>query len=499
LTLDNAPRNLDRNLRFLGILDSAKTAHPVQSANQINNWWMPENVETHLLHCAAAEAITIKQVLWGEIPQLPRNQSFDSPAWLNLADYFIKSKLPLFSICVLGKSNTPQAFVEDCAQQFKPTSPFALSGWPGLEEGERQIIADNINRNGNFKAMFGELKFDSSWQSVFEYQRDVLQRLLEYLESHYKSNPLLIRAVDQAQKPMWQRIEENYKKPEYIAKLKDKHGEDLASGFSSVFQEIKAKADRDFGENVASKNRWLSGRTNLYREIYRQPKELRELLRAEIDRRYVETTGESVTGVGRFGDADRSDSERDITDRDYDSLVEDSGNDPDGLKERYIIDFERLESQRQLNEDFLKLINDVKVASRIQDLRKIRNWPNMPADYILEKEEEHLDALCQDLPDAVIRNQQKYKFIWKTGKFTVNVLIGIGLGSLLGPLGAGVGGVVFPLMEQVVEQAVATVADETALSATAQEKTLQLLAKRRKVALTGLLRDWLTKPIVMKE
>ncbi len=499
MTLINAPQNLDRNIRFFGLLDSAKTAHPVSSADQIENWWMPENVETHLLHCAAAEAIAIKQVLWGEIPQLPRNQSFDSPAWLNLADFFIKSELPLFSICVLGKSATPQAFVEDCAQQFKPISPFALSAWPGLDDKQRQMIADNINRNGNFKEMFADLKLDSSYQSIFEYQCDVLQRVLEYLENHYKSNPLLIRAVDLAPKSMWQRIEENYKKPEYIAKLKDKHGEDLASSFSYVFQEIKAKADRDFEEDAAKKNRWLSGRTNLYQEIYRQPRELRELLRAEIDRRYVETTGESCTGIGRFGDADRSDTERDIDQRDYDSFVQDSGNDPSGLKESYIIDFEHLESQRQLNENFLKVINDDKVASRMQHLRKIRNWPNMPADYVLNEEQEHLDALCKDLPNAVIRDEQKYKFIWRTGKFSVNVLIGVGVGSLFGPLGAVVGGVVAPLVGQVVEEAVAAMVDETALSATAQEKTIQWIARKRKVALTGLLRDWLTKPIVMKE
>ena len=499
MTLSNSLQTIDHNLRFLGLLDSAKTAHPVLSANQINNWWMPSNLETFWLHSAAAQAITIKQVLWGEIPQLPRNQSFDSPAWFPIAEYFIKSKLPLFSICVIGKRATPQAFVEDCAQQFEPTSPFALSGWPELEKKERQIIADNISQSGDFKKMFRDLKLDSHWQANFYYQRDVLQKVLEYLQANYKLYQPLIRAVDYALTSTWHRINRDYTDPKFMEKMEEKHGVDLSSGFLSALQEIREKADRDFRVDSIKKNRWLSSRTNLYQEIYQQPRELREILRAEIDRCYMETTGESVTGIGRFGDADRSDTGRDIEDRDYDSQVFDLGNDPSGLNERYIIDFENMEDQYKMNDEFLEVINDKQVAYQIKDLRRIRNWPNMPEDYIVEKEQEHLDFLCQNLPDAVIRNDKKYNLIWRVGKFGVNVLVGYGVGSLFSPLSAAAGGVVIPILGEVVEETVATVTDNKTLSDKTKEKLILKLAKKRKVALTGILRDWLTKPIMLKE
>ncbi|MBI9049580.1 MAG: hypothetical protein JEZ00_09180 [Anaerolineaceae bacterium] len=499
MNLDNAHHISDRNFRFLGHLDSAKTAHPVPSANQINNWWMPANLETSWLHSAAAQAMTIKQVLWGEIIQLPRNQSFDSPAWFPLAEHFIKAKLPLFSICVIGKSATPQAFVEDCAQQFEPTSPFALSGWPGLEKEERQIIADNIRWSRDFTNMFRNIKLDSNWQVTFEYQRDVLQRVLKYLQTNYEKYPPLIRAVEYAPTSTWHRINRDYTDSVVLKKIKDKYGEDLTLGFLSVFQEIKEKADRVFGDDRIKKNIWLSSRTNLYQEIYRQPSELRELLRAEIDRCYVETTGESVTKIGCFGDADRSDTGRDIEDRDYDSQVFDFDNDPSGLNERYIIDFENMEDQLKMNDNFLMVINDELVIYRILELRRLRNCLNIPENYVVEKEKEHLDFLCEALPDAVIRKDNKFNFSWRVGKICVNVLIGVGIGSLFGPSIAVIGGGVSPILEQVIEEVVAIGTDETVLSENIKEKLFQKLTKKRKVALTGILRDWLDKPIMLKE
>ena len=495
MTLSNTLQIKNRNNRFLGLLDSAKTAHPVPSANQINNWWMPSNLETFWLHSAAAEAVTIKQVLWGDVLQLPRNQSFDSPAWFPIAEYFIKSNTPLFSICVIGKKATPQAFVEDCAQQFEPTSPFSLSAWPELEKKERQVIADNISWSGDFKSMFGDLKLDSKWQATFEHQRDVLQRVLEYLETNYRLHPLLIRGVKYASTSTWHRIYRDYTDTKFIKEMKDKHGEELSSGFLFSLQEIKEKADRDFRDDSKKKNRWLSSRTNLYQEIYRQPHELRELLRAEIDRCYVETTAESVTGIGRFGDADRSDTGRDIEYRNFDSQIFDFGNDPSGLSEQYIIDFEKMPDQQRMNEKFLMVMNDELVAHRIQDLRKLRNWPNIPEEYIAEKEQEHLEFLCEALPDAVIRKDQKYNIRWRVGTFLVNVLIDIGVSSLFGPAGP----VATRILENIVGETVGTAADETVLSEKVKDKLLQKLANKRKVALTGILRDWLTKPIVLKE
>ena len=218
------PISINRNLRFVGSLDSAKTAHPIPSASEIDNWWMSTEKDTHLLHNAAAEVLSIKHVLMGEILQLPRNQSFDSPAWFKLGEHFIKSEIPLFSICVIGKSATPEAFVIDCAEQFEPTSPFSLSAWPGLTDDQRRIIAENIKSHRNFKEMLKDFEIDSQWKSTFERQQSVLQRMLEYLEKHYISESQLIRAVNYAQTTTWDRIEMDYQEPQFIEKMRIEYG-----------------------------------------------------------------------------------------------------------------------------------------------------------------------------------------------------------------------------------------------------------------------------------
>jgi hypothetical protein len=487
MTLNNVSHNLE-NLRFSGLLDSAKTAHPVPSATEINNWWMPSDEDTHLLHCAAAEVTAIKQVLWGEMLQLPRNQSFDSPAWLNLADFFVKSELPLFSICVIGKNATPDAFVKDCAQQFEPTSPFALSAWPDLTNEQRKIISEDIDNQGNFKKMFARVKPDSRWKPIFEFQQEILQRMLEYLEKHYKLEPQIIRAVDYAPTTTWYRIERDYKDPQFISKMRTQHGDELTSDFQAVLEEIKAKAIRDIGDNLKKRESWLSGRTNLYKEIYSVPRELREILRAEIDRCYVETTSESVTGIGRFSDADRADTELLIDNRFYNSLLADADNDPAGLSEYYIIDFEHLRNQEKSIEDFLRALKDKGITKRIRELREIRNEPGMPINYVDKKKKEHLEALCQELPNIVIQREQKlFRIAWRTGKFVANVWIGRIISEATS--------FVKDIYSEIASEATNELTDGALDAAKVQTKVSELIAKKRQEDLAGILRDWLTKEI----
>ncbi len=553
MNVNNVNKTLDRNFRFLGHLDSAKTGLNVQSPSNSSNWWNPASVETQLLHCAAAEAITVKQVFNGEIIQLPRNQSFDSPAWLKLADLFIKSKHPLFSICLIGNKATPEAFVEDCSQQFmpSPSSPFALSGWPILDDDQRKIIANNLSKKHNFKGMFDGFRLDNNWKEIFEYQRDVLQNVLQYLEKNYTVYPHLIRTVDYAQTTTWDRIERDYTDSKFIAKMKYKHGDKQTSNFLSVLQEIKAKAEINDPTDVKKQNLWLSKRTNLFLEIADQPHELKEMLRAEIDRCYMETTAESVTGIGRFGDADRSDTGRDINDRDYDSQIFDYGNDPSGLNELYIINFKEIDDQGEINNDLLKAIRDELVSSQtqemddkqevkkflfneindilittqtqemddkrktkidfietinddlvfstIQNLRRIRNLHNIPKEEMDKLELEHLDFLHQTLPEVVIRSDRKYDFYWETAKFSVSILIGIGVSTFFGPTIEKIGSVAAPVLGPFIDQAIATATDKTALSDKVKEKIIQKITKKRKIALTGFFRDWLSGSINLQE
>jgi hemerythrin len=485
MVLSNSHPSLNRNLRFIGLLDSAKTAHPVSSANEMNNWWMPSEMDTHLLHCAAAEATAIKQVLWGEMLQLPRNQSFDSPAWFKLGDYFVKSELPLFSICVLGKSATPEAFVNDCAQQFEPASSFALSAWPGLTDDQRRMIAGNIKRQGNFKGMFKGWTLDSQWKSTFQKQQSVLQRMLEYLEKRYKLEPQLIRAVNYPQTSTWHRIERDYQDPKFIENMSDKYGEDLASGFRTALEEIKAKAQRDIGDEPKKIEGWLSSRTNLYQEIYHQTHQLREILRAEIDRCYVETTSESMTGIGRFSDADRSDTQRPVDQRFHDSLLQDADNDPSGLQEYYVIDFEHIESQQKSIEDFIKVLNDKGLAKRIRILRRIRSYPELEPNHIAEIEQEHLNELCQELPYAVIQCEQvSFRLIWRAGQLLISIIPG--LSNLI-----EVWSNLKDIAKEIDNEQVEDVLNKTNLRDIAGER----ISRKRRVALAGILRDWLTKPI----
>lgn len=484
-------QKLDRNFRFVGLLDSAKTAQPVPSATEITNWWMPTEEDTHLLHCAAAEVMTIKQVLWGEIPQLPRNQSFDSPAWLNLADYFVRSELPLFSICVLGKEATPDAFVEDCAQQFKPTSDFSLSAWPDLTDGQRNIIAGNISKHGNFKEMFAEISLDSRWISTFERQQDILQRMLIYLEKKYKLEPQLIRKVDYAPTTTWYRIERDYKDPNFISSMRDKYDDNLAMSFKAVFEEIKTKATRDIKDNPVKREQWLSSRTNLFKEIHSEPRELREILRAEIDRCYVETTSESVTDIGQFIDADRADTDRPVDNRFYDSMLVDMGNDPIGLQEYHIIDFKNLEYEKKSIKDFLEVMNDKGVGKRLKWLRKIRNW-GVPTKDVEEIEEDHLNMLCEELPNNVIKREQKLlRIAWSVGEFAVNVTIG----HVIGDSKKLVDGV----LKEITSEAISEITESGLDAVKAQERINKYIAKKRHEALAGILRDWLTKRITIDD
>jgi len=473
MTDTKMPKNFKRNFRFVGLLDSAKTAHPVLSATGIDNWWMPEDEGTHQLHCAAAEVMTIKQVLMGEIIQLPRNQSFDSPAWLHLADFFVRSKLPLFSICVLDKQATPGAFLNDCAQQFEPTTPFALSAWPDLTAKQREIIANNIRAHGNFTGMFDNLTIDSHWITTFEKQQEILQKMLIYLMNNYKSQPGLIRSVKYAKTTTWSRIERDYTDKHFISKMKEKYGDDLTTSFQSVLGEIKLKVDPEIDSD--KRERWLSTRTNLFKEIHNQPRELREILRAAIDRSYVETTSESVTGIGRFVDADRSDTERSIDDRISDSLRVDAGNDPAGLREFHIIEFENLAVEHESIDDFLNVLNDKGIAQRIMDLRDARRW-GIPTDEFANKEKAHIDALCQELPHNVIWHNKVLQYVWAFKKLVVNVS-SMGISDLI------------EFMDDI--SAKSKLLDEQK----EKEWVSTIVFKKRQETLAGILRDWLTKEI----
>jgi hypothetical protein len=476
------PLEMDQNIRFLGLLDSARTAHAVSSANEINNWWMPEENKTHLLHSIAADAITIKQILWGEIIQLPRNQFFDSPAWFNLGYFLVKSKIPLFSICLYREEPTSYNFIQDCANQFGNISGFALSAWPNLDNRERTIIANNIRKEGNFKKMFRGIRIDSKWKAIFKFQRAVLQNTLEYLEKNYQVFPGIIRTTTGGKTTMWQKIESDFKNRDFTSRLTEELGENLVQEYTSALREISDKAEKDFGEDEKEKNRWLNQRTNLYHQIFEYSNDARELLRVHIDSRYEETISESVTGVGRLASADASDSKIDLETRINYLDALDSVNDPNGLAEKYIIDFDNVESQFSLNKTILELLNDDLFQMRLKQIRRIRNRNDLPVDYLIEEEQDHLEVLTKLLPNAVIKKDLRtYEVVYTVIDFCAKVTIGFKLGSILSNLASA-----------IADETIGRVIDK--VTPPLKEKLKKFTLNRKKERLAGIIRDWLTKP-----
>ena len=141
--------------------------------------------------------------------------------------------------------------------------------------------------------------------------------------------------------------------------------------------------------------------------------------------------------------------------------------------------------------DFLEVMNDKGVANRIRMLRKIRNW-GVPAKEIEEIEQDHLKALCQELPHALIQREQKlFRIVWEVGKFAVNVTVG--------HVVSDTAKFVKDILKEITSEAVNEATDIGLDTVKAQERVSKLITKKRQVALAGILRDWLTKRTVIDD
>lgn len=423
-----------QNAEFIGLLDSARTAHPVSDEIVKENWWMPADKRIQAFHSTTAHAILLKHILWGQIIQLPRNQFMDSPAWFDILPSLIKSEIPLFSICILGEGHKPDDFVTDCFKQFRNIGGFAMSSWPGLANSERITIGNNIERTGNFKKMFKGINLDSNWKIIFKYQQECLQKLLEYLENNNQSTPLLIREVAGAKKSLWQRIEEDIKDQRFKLLLAKKYGKTESNDYISAFQQIYEKAIIDIKEENA-RTRWLNQRTHLYREIRDLDKRIRSLLRTHIDKRYEENLSESVTGIGKISTADRIDTSLNLETREKQIVALGSVNDPNGYSEGYLIDYKDFESQKNLFEKIPELINNEECKSRILHIRRIRAFQNnLPINYIVEEEQDHLEAITRWLTGSISRTSNRiaiYEFVYHSTLFMLKIYISLKLGEVM--------------------------------------------------------------------
>lgn len=286
---------------------------------------------------------------------------------------------------------------------------------------------------------------------------------------------------------MWQKIESDYKNQDFISTLNNELGDNLVQEYTWALKETKNKADTDFQNNEQEKNKWLNQRTNLYHQIFSYSNEARELLRFHIDSRYEETISESTTGVGRLASADTSDSNLDLEARINHLDTLDSVNDPDGLAEKYIIDFDDATAQFSLNETALELLNDDQFQEQIKRIRRMRNRNDLPFDFLRDEEESHLDLLTKLIPDAVIKkDRQTFELVCNGIDFCAKITIGYKLGSALSNLASA-----------VTDEAIGRIIDKVAPPV--REKIANFTLNRKKERLAGKIRDWLKKPVYVSE
>lgn len=484
---------MNANYRFVGSLDSAKTAHFSSKAIEKDNWWVPDDNKTWLLHTTSAAAMSIKQVLWGEIISVPRNQYLDSPGWLNIADFFIQSKTPLFSISIHDSSIelTPTGFLMDCANTFKNTagaSMFAMSGWPGFSPKERQKIYENIKSKQNFKSMLKGIRVDSKRKAYFEYQRDTLQHILEYLTKNYLLVPNLIMRTQVPRSSTWEKLEKNINNVELIEGLKAEHGREFAKDYIKTFREMKRVAKSQYKYHVKEQIRWLNQRSNLYQHIFDYEPELRELLHLDIDRCYNETISESSAN-GRLVFSDRSDSLLPFRVREKHLNLIDTSNSSSGVSEKNVILPEEIESQSGMIEKIIYKLNRREIREQIEHIRTIRTTKGLPKKFIQDEELKHLDFLSKYFSNVVIRESGKGRIVeygYRGLAFGIKVYVSHKLGEYLGDI---------PIVATVAGELASDMLEKAGIKINPiKEKIGNFFVQKDKEIMIGRIRDWLYNP-----
>ena len=496
---------VEESFMFIGALDSARTAHLNFAENETkNSWWIPENEKIWQGHCASAEALTIKQIIWGDVIALSRNQFFDSPPWFSLAEYLLKLKFPAFSITIYPENLPlePVSYVKEISNTFINSS-FALSGWPLLEKEKRQIIGKNIARDLNFNKMFDGVEIDSSVKDVFEYQREMLQKVHIYLTENYKKPEFrgLISRASGGKTSLWEKIQDDITDSLFVEKMNTKFGPDFSRSYLDVFSDIYKKAQiinstGSESEKHVNTLKWVNQRTNLYQNIFDYDVELRSLLRQHIDKRYNDTLSESCTGIGRNEFIDRLDTKVDHEFRDSLSDTLDSMNDPNGFLEDTEVIFSDEKRSRNFLADVVERLNEEEVSGKILDIRIIRSEKQMPRDLRNEFEYRHLDFMSKIIPDLVVDDSASAKFVRFTYNNISETVIILGLLFFPDSPIKNIGGVgetvkiITKLAEELFKSKIEDLIGST-IQKKGEELILDNLFKKKKNILTGKVRNWL--------
>lgn len=492
-----------KNFRYIGALDSARTAHVFSGDKNENSWWLPMDSKTWIEHATSAEAMAVQQLILGDIISLSRNQFFDSPAWFNIAEDLMKIEEPTFTITIYPKDLEliPMSFLYDIADSFAK-STFALSAWPTFDIEERKKIGENIRNERNFKTMFKGIELDSSFKVNYEAQRDTLQKVLEYLEKNYKEdiyNCIISRATG-PETSMWEKIENDIKAPVFIEKnLTTRYNDSFAHDYLSVINDIKDQAyslykkeNEDKQEELA--NKWLNSRTNLYRKIWEYQEhdyKLRDLLRLHFDVRYAEALSESCTAEGRVSKLDCSDTHLNHELRDAHSDLLDSSNDPQGLFEDVDVFFSKPSKTVRFIKNVVDVLNNEEVREKIISIRRDRSFNYLDESYLKDKEIEHIDFMANNISELIVANSGGVRIIWFTyisTSIVANVIASMYFLDALINIGS------ISMGEFVTRLLIETVG---AIGGTAGKKlkniVIDKLFEGKKRVLTGKVRNWLKK------
>jgi hypothetical protein len=257
--------------RYFTLLDSASSAYSSLRHDHELKWWLPSNRQRKEAYCIASSKVMYRLLL-GDVLTIPRNQAFDSPAFLDIFDSLRGTNTEWFNVSLLSEGEpTLQKFVEEVAERFEDQS-FLLSAWPGLDIEQRGQIAKNIRYSGNFRDMLFNCQLSGQQLEVFQRQYEQLNYLFEYL----KNNPkyLITSSTDpKIDRSLWNR-------------LSDKKSLIKLGPLSEIITSIPKRI------NINEEN--INNRGVLYKGIAEFP-DHRDALREIIDHHYYNIMADSVS------------------------------------------------------------------------------------------------------------------------------------------------------------------------------------------------------------
>lgn len=486
--------------RFLGSLDSTRNGYFLNES-QNEHWWLPKTRKDWQERRASAKAMAIRQILFGDMLVLSRNQYVDSSAWFDIALDLMKLDEPFFAISIYPESLKiePQSYLIEVANTFK-NAQFALSAWPTLASGERSQVGDNILQKGHFLNMFDGITIDSGVKDLYEHQQEVLQKVYDHIKKHYPKNRerhILTRAI-RSKSSLWEKIKRDINNSDSEKQIKESENVFvLTEDYISIFREIEQEANSLIAEGSKKKKEvssWLSQRSNLYSGITSRTlpnSALRNLLQLHIDWRYTDCLTESCLGFVQSEYMDSSDSHinHEVRDNHLDLLSR--LHNENLASEDIDAYFAKTKKDIIFTDSVIELLNDPKMEDIIREIRGNRNDRKIDQRARINKESEYISIIAESITGFYFNQKRDsraslMKFGAGAGLNTVIMLISktTGINALDIPIGYQLGA------EFVKDFALERFSD---VLVDGVEDKIDLLLQGNKRAMTGKIVSWLDK------